>query len=139
MTAQTQIVCKCKECFILRKFSMLGPLHYQERERHQRELRPGKFQGRWVLSYSISKNIHYWGVGDGWKLLTHCPCFRPDGGAVSDLLPEAWVFRPNLLNCQFDDCHHGISPAFSLSFHFQTLSKPLGEKNVLQSPDGDTL
>ena len=42
---------------------------------------------RWTSSYSITKDI----VGARWKLLAHCPCFRPGGRAVSYKLSEVWV------------------------------------------------
>lgn len=33
---------------------------------------------RWTSSYSITKDI----VGARWKLLAHCPCFRPVVGQL---------------------------------------------------------
>lgn len=77
----------------------------------------------------------------GCKLLTHCPCFRPipDGSAVTNQLPEAWVFRPNLLNCRFEACH-GVSlsqqaPRVSESLVvmlFEEAVEPLGGVALLE-------
>jgi hypothetical protein len=56
--------------------------------------------------------------------MIYWPSFRPGDGAVSDSMPEAWVFfRPNLLNCQFEVCHR-LSLAFSRTL--AALSEDLG-------------
>jgi hypothetical protein len=116
MTPQIQIVCKCKECFILQKSSMLGST-ITKIERESSDLKT-QFLG--TLEPLPRHGV--WNLG----CFYCCCCFVLFCFLlVIDLSELVWtcpVLRPSLSNCQFEACHESqtanLKPVMKVSLAF---------------------